>query len=1048
MQSRDFSNQGFTQAQVEAELEMSRGSNKTRTRFEVLDYNLNKIRDLHGVLAGTISVDSTAQVIRTAQFTIREVASGITDYHDMVLGDKPVAYWELGSSDALYASLVYGAGGQYYIGAPVPLAAAAYVFQVGDYLEYDIFWEGNQQFISVDLHYSTGGGGYLGSLASDQNGLNNQPSTDLSSYASGIWYHRKVAIPSGFVGDSVNGWVITSSEAASGTYAAQVRNIQITNGSGTQRAQLWMGGQPIPTFTAITTPSGTSSFTVTQRAVDSTGDGNDGAYINSSNGNAAGLLPGVADTALTCSGASGGAVSVPNNSDLSPTTGVTVEAWVSVSSLTPSLQCVVGKYDGGLGLQQYTIKITSAGVVRFGIEISGLEVNLLSPASLLVAGQAYHIVCTYNGNTMAIYVNGILVASQTQTGSVASGTGTLTLGDQQTGGNPLTGTIDEVSIYNYALSPTQVRLHWDAGNGTTSEINDGSDRLKAYVGLWMPFQRYLQYYGEFNTSGNLESWTGTNFSSLAISGPNVVSGNLNGTLLGTSNSTAPSISKNVIAFSPTTFPNVEVRMRISASGSPTDSVTLRWLNPGQTTFTSSQQIVVSITDNGFFNTLLFQGLTGSSIIALQLLCGTQSGATVEIDYIRPTEAWPNSLGGTWIEWPMGIFLPNTTARTGDATGVTRSVDGYDLLQILVDDATTAAYVINATTASPGTIHSLAAGSSGNPNGAYRTVVTFLSAFGETTPGGEVDITVTNDQILWTNIPTGPPGCTGRNLYRTVAGGGANTEKLVTTISDNVTTSFTDNVADGSLGVSVPITNTYGATYIQAVTAILAAHSLTYNVVTDSLARSLPSDLSWAAGTSWLSVISDLLTAINYNPLYVDEVGVFHVTPLVQPVSRAAEYTYNASQSGVSIVSTPFQLTQDFFEVPNLVLTSQQSASTKGSAAPVYQAVDQNLNILSSTSYYQRGNRNIVAVLQEDPADQNSLTQFTSNALNAASNTALSVQFVGPFFPHSYNDVYGVIFPQMALNGNYNESQWSFDFTQEGGPMTHNATQAVSTAAAT
>jgi hypothetical protein len=960
-----------------------------------------------------------------------------------------VGFWELGGSDSLYVNLVFGGSGQYYLGTPVPLAAAAYVFQVGDYLEYDIFWEGNQQFISVDLHYSTGSGGYLGSLASDQNGLNNQPSTDLSSYASGIWYHRKVAIPSGFVGNSVDKWVITSTEGASGTFAAQVRNIQITNGSGTQRAQLWMGGQPVPTFTAITVPGGSSSFTVTQRAVDSTGNGNDGSYINGGNGNAAGLLPGVADTGLACNSSAGGNVSVPNNSDLNPTGALTIEAWYYQPSLVQ--QIIVSKWDsGGGGADQYLIYITSAGAIAFLGEIGGVGVAAGTPSGLVTGGAVYHVVFTYNGASMQFWVNGILVSTQAQTGSLSFTTpSALNFGGRTTGaGGGFTGTIDEVAVYNYALSPTQIRLHWDAGNGTVLEINDGSDRLKAYVGLWMPFQRYLQYYGEFNTSGNLEGWTGTNFSSLAIFGPNVVSGNLNGTLLGTSNSTAPSISKNVIAYSPATFPNVEIRIRISASGSPADSVTLQWMNPGDSSFSGGKQIVVSITDNGAFNTLVFAGLTGSSIIALQLLCGTQNGATIEIDYIRPTEVWPNPLGGTWIEWPMGIFLPNTTARTADATGVTRSVDGYDLLQILVDDATTATYVINATTASPGTIHSLAAGSSGNPNGTYRTVVTFLSAFGETTPGGEVDITVTNDKILWTNLPIGPPGCTGRRLYRTIAGGGANTEKLVTTINDNVTTSFTDNVADGSLGVSVPITNTYGATYIQAVTAILAAHSLTYNVVTDALARSLPSDLSWAAGTSWLSVISDLLTAINYNPLYVDEVGVFHVTPLVQPVNRAAEYTYNAGQPGVSLVSTPFQLTRDFFEVPNLVLTSQQSASTKGSAAPVYQAEAQNLNILSPTSYYQRGNRNIVAVLQEDPADLDSLEQFTSNSLNAASNTAVSIQFVAPFFPHSYNDVYGMIFPEMNLAGNYAETQWAFDFTQEGGPMTHNATQAVATEAAT
>jgi hypothetical protein len=111
--------------------------------------------------------------------------------------------------------------------------------------------------------------------------------------------------------------------------------------------------------------------------------------------------------------------------------------------------------------------------------------------------------------------------------------------------------------------------------------------------------------------------------------------------------------------------------------------------------------------------------------------------------------------------------------------------------------------------SPPGAATLAAGSTGSPNGAYRTVVTFLSALGETSAGTEADITVSSKQINWSNLPIGPAGTIGRRLYRTVAGGAAGTEKLVTTINDNSTTSFTDNVADGSLGATVPSVNTSG-----------------------------------------------------------------------------------------------------------------------------------------------------------------------------------------------------------------------------------------------
>jgi hypothetical protein len=59
----------------------------------------------------------------------------------------------------------------------------------------------------------------------------------------------------------------------------------------------------------------------------------------------------------------------------------------------------------------------------------------------------------------------------------------------------------------------------------------------------------------------------------------------------------------------------------------------------------------------------------------------------------------------------------------------------------------------------------------------------------------------------TNIPIGPSGTTGRKVYRTVANG--STYKLLTTIANNTTTTFTDTTADASLGATAPTSDTSG-----------------------------------------------------------------------------------------------------------------------------------------------------------------------------------------------------------------------------------------------
>jgi hypothetical protein len=102
----------------------------------------------------------------------------------------------------------------------------------------------------------------------------------------------------------------------------------------------------------------------------------------------------------------------------------------------------------------------------------------------------------------------------------------------------------------------------------------------------------------------------------------------------------------------------------------------------------------------------------------------------------------------------------------------------------------------------------ASGTAGVLNGSYTYKVTYLTANGETT-GGTTSAVVSpaSKQVNITNIPTGPAGTLYRRIYRTSAGGADGTQKLVITLNDNTTTSYTDNVADASLRGSLPGSNT-------------------------------------------------------------------------------------------------------------------------------------------------------------------------------------------------------------------------------------------------
>ncbi len=100
------------------------------------------------------------------------------------------------------------------------------------------------------------------------------------------------------------------------------------------------------------------------------------------------------------------------------------------------------------------------------------------------------------------------------------------------------------------------------------------------------------------------------------------------------------------------------------------------------------------------------------------------------------------------------------------------------------------------------------GSGGNPNGAYQYKITYVNTASVEGNGSTAlaTFTVTSEQISLVCIPVAPQswGVASRRIYRTVAGGSE--FKRVATISDNTTTTYLDNIADGSLGATMPSDN--------------------------------------------------------------------------------------------------------------------------------------------------------------------------------------------------------------------------------------------------
>lgn len=153
-----------------------------------------------------------------------------------------------------------------------------------------------------------------------------------------------------------------------------------------------------------------------------------------------------------------------------------------------------------------------------------------------------------------------------------------------------------------------------------------------------------------------------------------------------------------------------------------------------------------------------------------------------------TLAWFGKLGSTW--------LGSTTARY--------AVDwqGTHYAYITVGSAPpqwtngTTTEDLGGVAPSAGLI-TAATGAAGVVNGSVTYVVTNVTAMGQESGPNlpSTSVTASLDQVDLSAIPTGPAGTTSRKIYRSVDG----IYRLVTTIADNVTTTYTDNVSDLDLG---------------------------------------------------------------------------------------------------------------------------------------------------------------------------------------------------------------------------------------------------------
>ena len=194
-----------------------------------------------------------------------------------------------------------------------------------------------------------------------------------------------------------------------------------------------------------------------------TAENNANDFIGNNNGvllNGGKYAKGEVGNAFNLSG-SNQYVNVYSSSSLSVTGQFTIVAWINRSTMGTQ-QAIVEKYDSSNG--GYALRITDSDNLEFYSLDNSYVGGAVVGTTTIYSNQFYSVVGMWNGSNLVVFVNGNIDGTWNYGNPPQPGSTPLRIGargdDTQT---PFAGLIDEVQIYNRALSTAEIQAIYQAG---------------------------------------------------------------------------------------------------------------------------------------------------------------------------------------------------------------------------------------------------------------------------------------------------------------------------------------------------------------------------------------------------------------------------------------------------------------------------------------------------------------------------------------------------------------------------------------------------------
>ncbi|MCP4347513.1 MAG: hypothetical protein GY795_18565, partial [Desulfobacterales bacterium] len=153
---------------------------------------------------------------------------------------------------------------------------------------------------------------------------------------------------------------------------------------------------------------------------------------------------------------------VSDSASLDITDAISVTGWINPSSLSASWQTIITK--GNEPHENYSVFLERTKSLHIANVIDGKRYYWNSDSLVTQTDNWYFFTVTYDGKTEKCYINGIYAGSKEISGTLTANDHNLQIG-MRGNGTSFYGIIDDIRIYNRAISESEIQSLYQQGDG-------------------------------------------------------------------------------------------------------------------------------------------------------------------------------------------------------------------------------------------------------------------------------------------------------------------------------------------------------------------------------------------------------------------------------------------------------------------------------------------------------------------------------------------------------------------------------------------------------